>query len=161
MALASLHQEVIAAVTDRLLGWKFVKSTRTFVQPYGTCKCYVHLKFANYGNNFNVAVDVAVEHLMKKQRICILGAELGNIRGTGWHSWNVESKSSALAAAEGMHALVHEVGLPFLNQFSDLAEVLRILRTDEYTTRLVFPFEKNAALEADRIASLMEENSLL
>jgi len=89
MALASLHQAVISAVMDRLLGWKFVKSTRDFVQLHGTCKWYVHLSFANYGNNFNVAMDVAVEHLMKKQRICILGAELGTIRGTGWHTWNV------------------------------------------------------------------------
>jgi hypothetical protein len=158
MALGSLHQEVISAVTDRLSGWKFVKSTRDFVQLHGTCKWYVHLSFANYGNNFNVAMDVAVEHLMKKQRICILGAELGNIRGTGWHTWNVESKSSALAAAEGMHALFHEVGMPFLNRFTELAEVLKILRTDEHTTRLIFPFEKNPALEADRIASLMKEN---
>jgi hypothetical protein len=58
-----------------------------------------------------------------------------------------------------MHALFHEVGMPFLNRLTELAEVLKILRTDEHTTRLIFPFEKNPVLEADRIASLMEENT--
>jgi len=64
MALASLHQEVISAVMGRFLGWKFVEATREFGQLHGTCKWYVHLSFANYGNNFNVAMDVAVEHLI-------------------------------------------------------------------------------------------------
>ena len=160
MALKTLHQEVIEQMTDRFPGWKFVKSTRSFVQLHGNCRWIVHLAFVNHVDDFDVVVDVAVEHLMGKQRICILGAELGNIRGTGQHRWNVGPTSSALAAVKGLQALFDEVGVPFLRRFSKLAEVVGILRTDEKTTRLIFPFEQNPVLEADRIAFLMEENAL-
>lgn len=84
-----------------------------------------------------------------------LGAELGNILGTGQHRWNVGPNSAALAVAKSVRALFDEVGVPFLERFTELAEVVKILRTDEKTTRLIFPFEQNPALEADRIASLM------
>lgn len=160
MALASLHQEVIVAMTDRFPGWKFVKSIQSFVQLHGNCKWYVDLAFVNHVNDFDVVVNVMVEHLIGKQRICILGAELGNILGTGQHRWNVDSNSSALAAAQGVQEMVHEVGFPFLNRFTDLAEVVRTLRTDKKTARLIFPLEQNLDVEADRIASLIEQNSL-
>jgi hypothetical protein len=160
MALATLHQEVIEKMADRFPNWRFVTSTRSFVRQNGNCKWYLHLAFVNHVDDFDVVVDLAVEHLMGKQRICILGAELGNILGTGQHRWSVGPNSSALAAAKSVQALFDEVGVPFLKRFTELAEVVRILRTDEKTTRLIFPFEQNPALEADRIASLMEEKTL-
>jgi hypothetical protein len=159
MALASLHQEVIKAMTDRFPGWKFIKSIRSFVQLHENCKWYVHLAFINHVNDVDVVVAVTVEHLIGKQRICILGAELGNILGTGQHRWNVDSNSSALAAAQGAQVMVHEVGFPFLRRFSDLVEVVTTLRTDKKTARLIFPLEQNPAVEADRITSFMAENS--
>lgn len=153
MALAPLREGVIAAVATLLPTWRFIKSTRSFVQKSLEYKWYLHLAYINHVNDFDVVVDVAVEHLRGKQRICMLGAELGNIVGTGQHRWSVETASDVAGVAKEVVSLFGEVGLPFLNRFSSLPEVIHVLRTDLEMSRLIFPFTKDPAADADAIES--------
>ena len=112
------------------------------------CIHYLHLSFVNHVANFDVVADVAVEHVHKKRRICIVGAELGNIVGTGQHRWHVSSPSEALAAAAGVVQLFQEVGIPFLKRYSNLGEVLRVLREEPKEARLICPLAQDPVAAA-------------
>jgi hypothetical protein len=131
-------------------------SARSFVHPHDNCRWHLHLAFVNHTDDFDVIADVAVEHSLGKQRICIPGAELGNIAGTGQRRWTVGPNASVSDAAHGLLTLFGEVGIPFMQRFTDLAEVVRTLRTDPVGTRLMFPFEIDPLSEASRIESILQ-----
>ncbi len=156
MALAELHQAVISKLTLLLPDWKFVKSSRSFTKSVGTCKWSLHLSFINHVNDFDVVADVAVEHLNGRTRICILGAELGNIIGTGQHRWPVENMTQADKAALGVRELLETVGMPLLNRFTSIDEVIHVLRTDKVTSRLIFPLVSDTAKEATEIEARVQ-----
>jgi hypothetical protein len=153
MTLALLHEALIAGLASHMRGWGFVKSTRSFRRRDGDRQWSLHLAFINHVNDFDVVADVAVEHLLNKQRICIVGAELGNIIGTGQRRWSVGDLPHAQAAADGVHQLFITAGVPFLQRFSELSQILNTLRADQKTARLICPFVKDHVAEADAIES--------
>lgn len=161
MALAALHQEVIDQLAVRLPTWRFIKSTRTFVQLHNHCKWHLHIAFVNHRDDFDLVADVAVEHFHAKKQLSILGAELGNIARTGQRRWTVGSDASASDAVNGLLMLFKEVGIPFMQRFSDLGEVVRVLRTDPITTRLIFPLVSDPLGEANRIESGVSSTSAM
>jgi hypothetical protein len=148
VAIASLHEAVSHDVAALLPGWRFVKTVRSFRSTELGCTHYLHLSFVNHVADFDVIADVAVEHLHKRQRICIVGAELGNIAGTGQHRWHVSSTSEAWAAAAGIVQLFQEVGIPFLKRYSSLGEVLRVLREEPKEAQLICPLAQDPVAEA-------------
>lgn len=154
MALLPLHKEMSEKRIEKFPDWKFVHSSRSLVRKREHSRWFLHVTFANHVHDFDVVADVAVEHLLGKHRICIVGAELGNIQGTGQHRWGVDSPSSTTAAAHGVETLFNEIGTPFLDCFSSIEEVLRVYRMDREMARLINPFEQNPQVEAERIASI-------
>jgi hypothetical protein len=117
----------------------------------------LHLAFVNHAADFDVVANVAVEHLAKRQRICIVGAELGNIAGTGQQRWPVASQADVQPAAAGMWRLFTEIGLPFLQRYSRLAEILRTLRQEPKTARLICPLVQDPASEAAAIEARAQQ----
>lgn len=106
------------------------------------------LSFISHAADFDVVADVAVEHLANGKRICIVVAERGNIAGPGQHRWPVSSDVQPQKASEGVHTFFNEVGLPFLQRFSSLTEVIRVLRNEPGTARLICPLVKDFEAEA-------------
>lgn len=83
--------------------------------------------------------------------MCILGAELGNIAGTGQQRWNVSAMPHVESTVTGIMNLFEEVGLPILRRFSQLPTVLNVLRTDQKMARLIFPLVSAPLEEAEAI----------
>jgi hypothetical protein len=157
MALAPLHEALIAALTARLDGWQFVKAHRDFKKPGPSYNWFAHLAFINHVNDFDAVLDVAVEYHAKRKRICIVGAEIGNILGIGQRRWPVATGEDVRNAARGIETDLMQVGIPFLTRYSDIGEILRIYRTDPVAAGLIAPLTLDHAAEADAIERRIQQ----
>jgi hypothetical protein len=146
-----MHEALIANLRSRLTAWRFVKNRRSFERSVSTTTWYLHLTFVNHLHDFDVVTDDAVEHVRERKRVCIVGAELGNLRGTGQHRWGVSSPGDVPRVASDIVDLLESTGQPFLERFSSLTEVLRVLRNSPNEARLIMPFASDPNVEAASI----------
>jgi hypothetical protein len=152
MAVAALHQALTDDLAARLPAWRLVKSRRSFECRRANVTWHLHLAFVNHrDDDFDVVADVAVEHKRGRERVCIVGAELGNIRGTGQCRWAVASVDDVPIATRGILDVLSSTGLPFLERYSSLPEILRVMRSSPNDARLLMPLVADPVSEAASI----------
>jgi hypothetical protein len=123
MRIVELHKAFISAMHTELPDWRFVASRRHFKKSFPNGLWYAHFSFINHA----------------RKRACIVGANLGNIEGVGQVRYSVNSPESAVLAASEARDHIDRIGLPFLQKYSDPAEVLRCLRAGGPEARLISP----------------------
>ena len=147
MKVAELHSILIDALKSRLDGWKFVASQRHFERRVGEKRWFLHLSFVNHQADFDAVANVAVEYVHNRKRVCILGASLGNIEGTGQMRFGVSNPTDVPAAADGIAEQFRRVGLPFLERFSQPQEALSVLKAGGKEALLISPFREKHATQ--------------
>src|SRR4249920_466542 len=110
MPLAPLHDHFIDLAKQLLPNWKYVGKFRHFKISIDSCVLYIHFSFINHVDDFYVTTDVAIEHHKDKKRICIVGAEIGNIQGIGQKRYRINSEGSAKIAIESVAKDLAEIG---------------------------------------------------
>jgi hypothetical protein len=90
-----------------------------------------------------------------KARIGIVGAELGNIQGTGQLRLSVANETEAATEAQSAHEHFVSVGIPFLKEHSSRLHVLDVLKKNDHAARLICPFEQTRS----HLATALEEAS--
>jgi hypothetical protein len=158
MALAPLHDGLVAAVAQLLPDWRFMATYRHFRKRMPAYDWFLHVGFINHVSDCDVVANVAVEHLVKRKSICIVGAELGNIAGVGQRRWSLARLADIPAAATGLHQSFLEVGLPYLQAFSNLHEILRVLREEPKRAWLLCPLAQDPMAEANAIEQRARES---
>ena len=139
MRIVELHKAFISAMHTELPDWRFVASRRHFKKSFPNGLWNAHFSFINHADDFDVTCDVSVEFMKARKRACIVGANLGNIEGVGQVRYSVNSPESAVLAASEARDHIDRIGLPFLQKYSDPAEVLRCLRAGGPEARLISP----------------------
>ena len=137
MKVSELQILLIDHLKPLLPEWKFVKSRREFKLKKGEVVWFLHLSCINHSSDFDAVADVAVEFLSGKQRVCVIGAELGNIKGVGQTRFPVSNPKEALVAAQNLYCFFEEIGMPFLKRFSEPAEVVSVLESGSEEAMLI------------------------
>lgn len=152
--------------------FKYSPKTQTFYRTVPEGKHLIHLTFIDYDYFFHVSVDVAVryealeelvnkhESLMSssdKLRTVSLGSELGNISGKGWIEWSVKNENDLDATKEAIMKEIELIGLPYLERFSELDEILAVLAEDNAHARLHSPLHASRAKRAIGAAYLSDK----
>jgi hypothetical protein len=153
MKVSELHAALLRELTPLLPGWKFIASQRHFQHNEGAVNWLLHLAFVNHEADFDAIGDVAVEFLAGRKRVAIVGAQLGNIAGVGQTRHAVSSAAAAAEAARSLVLEFQQVGLPFLQRYSDPATTAAVLQTDGPESRLISPLQEN---HATQIAALQQ-----
>jgi hypothetical protein len=153
MKVSELQAAFMTELSSLLKGWQFVKRYHGFKQGHGDVVWHFHVACISHKADFDAVGDVAVEIQNRRGRVCIVGATLSNIEGSGQTRFAVRSLQDVKNAAVGLVRHLSEVGLPFLKQYSDPVEILRVLKHDPTAARLISPLvhvhaEQIAALEA-------------
>jgi hypothetical protein len=132
-----------------------------FCRRYPWGRDVVHFGFFQRGSSLRSAVNVAirfdaVEKLIdpfrpwlsarEKRERFTLGAELGNISGTGYRTFDIEEDVGR--AADDMMSLIAAVGLPYLHELSDPEVALKVLLRDDEVGRLHCIMEDDRAFAA-------------
>ena len=128
MKVAELQNRFVAELKRLLPEWQFVKSHRAFKRRYEDVTWRLHISCINHESDFDAVGDVAVEYKTGSESVCVFGAELGNIEGSGQARFRVSSTSEALKSAHQLYSFFDEIGLPYLAKYSKPTEVVSALR---------------------------------
>lgn len=135
-------------------GWELRKSTQSLYRKFPDRTDALHIAFVAHPDDFDFSLDVAIRFeavealrnrdrsdLSKKDaaRTFSLGAELGNLAGTGNARWTIRSAPDVPRVARASLQLFRQVGLPFLERFSSLEEVDRVLHANGAEAELLAP----------------------
>ncbi len=151
MKLKPLHSRFIEKMKSELPDWKFVASNRHFRKVLPGKNLLAHIAFVNHVNDFDATLDVAVEFVEGKARVCIVGASLGTIEGIGQSRYSVSSEQSAEASALQAVAHLKRVGIPFLERYASVSNTLATLKAGGQEAQLISPLMH---LHAGQIAAL-------
>jgi len=179
--IQDLQKSLIEAITPELaaIGFTYKPKVRSFHRPIEGGRQSLHLGFINHKEDFDVTADVAVrndaiEDLVNETRqltaaakalTATVGAELGNISVGQPRRWKVASEADIGRAVRGIMDDFRTTGIPYLERFSSLEEILSALSGDEPANRLHAPLHADRARKALAAAYLLgrkdEFNSLI
>jgi len=140
MKISELQAIFLSQLEKHLEDWKFIKGQREFKKVNGNITWYFHISCINHVGDFDGVGDVAIEFKKGKERICIIGAELGNIEGQGQKRFKVSNRKDAKSSAASICELFLRVGLPFLQKYSDPYRVISTLENGGEEAMLISPF---------------------
>jgi hypothetical protein len=174
--MKELRNELLLRLDDRLhpLGFRLRKTLRDFRREVRGCSQFLHIAFINHPSDFDVTADVAVRHhpvenMLNEERTYLkesekkltatVGAELGNILGIGQHRWTVANERDIPIVVDGVVNHFEKVGLPFLERFTSLEEVFRVLSVNRSEALLVCPLPEKRARLREIIGALLTSNA--
>jgi hypothetical protein len=169
--MKELRDKLLDEIALRLKPEGFRKSEQTFARDFNGGRWFFHVAFIPHKADFDTTADVSVRHdaveralhagnsltsEREKKKTATIGAELGNLRGTGQHRWTVRGERDVVPVVKSMLEILSEVGYPFLQRFSSLGETRRVLSEDSAFSRLICPFPDKRA----RVIELIAQNAV-
>lgn len=151
MKVSELQEIFIDELKSLLPEWKFVKRERHFKLKNDKVVWFFHISCINHESDFDAVGDVAVEFLSGKERVCIIGSELGNIEGAGQKRFPVSSSSEAISSAQHLHNYFVKVGLPFLDKYSNPNVVVLTLKRGGKEAMLISPLVNQHETQINRL----------
>ena len=159
---AELRSKLLAAVAAGLApaGFAFQRSEQRFRKSWGETQLLVHIAFIKHPDDFDATVDVAVRHNAVEERLnavrsylsardkrytATVGVELGSWSVGAPRRWTLRSASDLPSVTNGILSELRRVGVPFLERFSSLEEVKRVLDENGREALLICPFEDKRA----------------
>ncbi|MCX6378363.1 MAG: hypothetical protein NT023_02645, partial [Armatimonadetes bacterium] len=155
--VSNLQKIFLDELRPMLPDWKFVAGQRHFKKAVGPLNWYFHISFVNHTDDFDAVGDVAVEFVENRQRSAIVGAQLGNISGVGQTRHGVNSPTSAVNSACSLLSEFREVGLPFLERYSELSTTLETLESGGREALLISPIQQ---FHAEQVSALRKIASM-
>ena len=140
MKVSDLQSRFINELQTLLPEWEYVKSQRHFKKIDNDKHYYFHISCINHVNDFDAVGDISIEFKDGKNRICIIGAELGNIEGIGQNRFPVSNDVEARASAINLHQCFEKCGLEFIQKYSDPVLVVDTLKRGGMDAQLISPF---------------------
>ena len=151
MKVSELQEKFIGELKELLPDWRFVKSDRHFKIKRDDVVWFLHISCINHESYFDAVANVAVEFVSGKERVCIIGAELGNIEGSGQRRFPVSSPTEAIRSSMSLYDLFVKVGQPFLQKFSNPNEVVSTLKRGGKEAMLISPLMNQHESQINRL----------
>jgi hypothetical protein len=142
--------------------------------PFG--RWAFHIAFIPHTDDVDLTADVAlrfdaVEDLVNaddpalskraRRETFTMGAELGNLAGTGQMRWTLLDQETVPAVAQSTFGSFEAIGVPYLNRYSDLYAALEALSHNDATGRLHQPFDLDRCKSATALAFVLGDSEWL
>jgi hypothetical protein len=137
----------------RPLGFSAKATGQRFFRDISLGSQILHLSFIRNGEEFDVTVDVAIRiskleemldpqesHRTRQEQMASFGAELGNLSRGERIRWTVSDREDIEAVAESILNSFERIGLPYLERYSDLDQMLNALAPNDRSAWLHSPF---------------------
>ncbi len=151
MKVSELQEKFIDELRMLLPEWKFVKRERHFKLKTNDVMWFFHISCINHELDFDAVGGVAVEYASGKERVCIIGAELGNFESSGQTRFSVSSSDEAISSAKCLYDFFVQVGQPFLHKFSNPNEVVSTLKRGGKEAMLISPLINQHETQISRL----------
>lgn len=166
-----LKEQLLNELAARLErhGLKYVKSRQAYIRRFPWGMWGVHLNFGS-ANAILAAIDIAirfdeVENLLHEltdylspkemRNTFTVGVELGNWYDGGWRHYKGHDKAEISATVGKMERDIVSEALPFLEKYSDLEEVYRLIAEETRESRLICAFNDKRAMVAIATAHVL------
>jgi hypothetical protein len=156
MKVSELQSAFLNNVKLLLPDWRFVASSRHFTRSEGTAILFFHISCINHPSDFDAVGNVAVEFVSQKKRVAIVGASLGNISGTGQSRHSVASLRDSVQSAASLVEEFNRIGIPFLERYSNPANVLTTMQSGGSEALLISPIASTHASQIDALIAFTQ-----
>lgn len=170
--MKEIQRALLAAVGSRIaaLGFEGKPVGQSFLRRIPDGRVSVHLAFVEHPKDFDVVADVAVrfdrlEELVnannsllskkEKEQTYSLGAELGNISGSGQKRWSVASLADVGRTADQIVDSFKAIGLAYLDKASTMEGAWQLLASPGRDAWLHSPIHASRAKRVVGLASIM------
>ena len=180
--LASVRETLLLRLNTQLTTIGFRRNGQSFSRAFHGGKGLFHVAWIPHQSDFDVTADVAVRHdaiedlvnkfdstirpawavLSKKEQTmtATVGAELGNLSIGMQRRWTVTSEADVATACPSILEAFKIIGVPYLQRFSSLEEVLSVLADDDKASWLHCPFHDVRAKKAIAAAFVLGRREL-
>ena len=174
LQVKQLEEELLSAIAQRITVYGFRQRGKSFrqdfVRTFSLGKQVFHVGFIAHDNDFDVTADVAIrfdelEDLVNqakewlsnshKKETHSIGAELSNISELGQMRSTVASSTDINPVADSLMRSFNDIGLPYLEKYSDMNSALDALQADNKEAWLHSPFHVERAMKAIGLAFLL------
>ena len=169
----ALRTELVTMVAKALGRYGFEGKARSysFIKPIPNGRQAIHLGFIRHKDDFDVTADVALgfdalENIIREfesssedEKGYSMGAELGNISGSGQMRWTVTSTQDIPTVAESIMQTIVSIGFPYLQRYSRKEEALAAMKGDDRSAWLHMPVHDARARRALGLAFLLGRGS--
>lgn len=162
---ATARQELLRGIGDRIawLGFNPRISQQIFWRKSNNAAWFLHVSFIPHRDDFDVTADVAIrideiEQLVnqydtklrpsERRRSSTLGAELGNLSQGHTRRWTVSHAADVPSICDQIVEAFERIGIPFLQEFSELENAHAVLVSSEPRHRLLCPVLGPQAMRA-------------
>lgn len=130
----------------------------------------IHLAFVSHRTEFDVVLNFAVRHdavenlvnesgSFRKERdkdeTATVGCEAGILLGNGQMRWSISRQEDVPVATQGILEKIRQVGFPFIERFSAVDELYRVLSKDDREAERYSPFPGSRGMRAVALASVI------
>jgi hypothetical protein len=170
-----LRDALLVAVDTSLRPRGYRRRQQAFQKDDKRSRRIFHLSFIPHGSDIDVTADVAIRHhavetltvehhpLLRPQDVAeqaTVGVELGNWTDGRQHRWTLAAPEHIEIVANDILKRLNDLGEPFLDRFSDLAEVRRILAEDGREARLICPIPARRAKIVAAAAQVLSSDAV-
>jgi hypothetical protein len=176
MNIRDLEKDLIKKLAERVGEHEYDTRARgqSFYQqtPFG--KVALHLAFIEHATDFDITADIAIRFdalediinegsnlltMSEKRRTFSIGAELGNISEWKQKRWTVRSPADIEEVSRSIMDAFVNIGLPYIEKYSNMETVLDALSGDDKTAWLHSPFHDVRAKQAICLAFLLGQRN--
>ncbi|MFY9620103.1 MAG: hypothetical protein WAQ99_09850 [Pyrinomonadaceae bacterium] len=171
--IKDLEDSLFDSVAGKIERYGFDKRAKAYYAFYKKTpsgRLAFALAFIRHSADVDVTVNVAIrfdeledlvneheDHLKDKQKqnTFSLGAELGNISGVGQKRWTLASLDDVEGVADSIMNAFASIGIPYLEEYSDMETALAALSGDDKAAWLHSPLHDARARRAIGLAFLL------
>lgn len=148
---------------------------QTFWKPVQNGRAAVHLSFIDHETDFDVTVDFAVRidkleelknkdntYLKEKEKkeTATIGVELGNLIEGNQKRWTISSEEDIEKVADEIYSKIVEEGIPYIDKYSNLDNILFVCLKDDEDSMLHSPFGDDRAINAVGLAKMLNRGDI-
>ncbi len=173
MALAALQRAVLASLSTALQADGFRLWEQDLWRPKADVRQIVHVSFIRHADDLDLTLDVAVRHneiedrlakvsrlpARQKRRTATVGVELGNLADGRQKRWRLTEPSDVTGVVADALAWIRRFGLPFLDRFSSLDEIVAVLQSSSREALLICPIAARRELVLSVAKAIQSERA--
>ena len=154
IALKELRAHLYTAVGAAVAEFGFKTEKMVFRRPIEGGSQTLPLAYIRHATDFDVTANIAVRFddvqdlrldgnktikPSEARHLMSFGAELGNIQGSGQKRWTIRESADIPEVVPQIITTFKEIGLPYLDKFSDRRTALEVVAKDGPTAWLLMP----------------------
>jgi len=174
MKHGQLQEEILAEIAAALASSGYRRREQEFYRDVDDVRWFLHIAFVRHPENLDLIADVAIRHNAiedrlvgtrahlkpsERKRTATIGVDLGNYADGRQQRWTIRSADEVKPVVADMIRIFQKFGLSFLERFSSLHELVRVLDLNDREASLICPVPATRVEVAEVARAILGERA--